>query len=197
MCPIDQFIRGFLFVVIFIELGTCCHPIILDWDFLTCAGAVIDCCQKGLYLNAIEMNISPPSDDSIHLCTDENNVIKAIALTAVRVLPKTQFLEALDYVEPITDTFMKKNLLLPHSIINMNPLENCLFVTSMSCENSFIAEGTCLAHFTPMNANFIEAFRLPDVPGKELLLPSAWSVDDILGYTIDLPLPASQQTDTV
>lgn len=52
-------------------------------------------------------------------------------------------------------------------------------MTNTSCQNSFIAEGTCLALFTPVDADYITAVSSPDM------------------FTIDPGLPAPQHTEVV
>lgn len=58
---------------------------------LSCAGAAISWWRNELYLYDIKTDESPSSNDIIRIWSDENDIIKAQALTVVRVFPKTVF----------------------------------------------------------------------------------------------------------
>lgn len=138
-CPSRVQIRESLYQVTFFVLASCSHPLILGWDFLSEAKALIDCSHRQLYLANTESDVSLVHDRNIRLCAAEDHILEPRTTRAVRTTSFKHVADSYGYVSPVIDLFVRKSIVIPHCLITSPSPNNFRWVTNVGTERYVIS----------------------------------------------------------
>lgn len=132
------------YIVIFTVLSSCVADVILGWDFLASADAVIDCGERQLHLNCSDIKDNPDSHPVLLRTTTDIN-LPPLTACAVTLASNTHFQDTYGLVEPLPTSFTQKGLLVPYSTVAVIGNRVNLYLTNASAIPIILPRGTAIA----------------------------------------------------
>lgn len=135
-------VAGVLHVVQFVVLGTCSHPMILGWDFLSSVDAVVDCGRSEVAISEDVFLDShygcPPKQNKLQVSRD--TVVHGGELALVPVVATFTCNRSL-LVEPCHDPLLRKDILLPFCLLDFSDGLAAVPVFNLSSTASLLPQG--------------------------------------------------------
>lgn len=146
-CTTRLSLGGVFHVVEFFVLASCSHEIILGWDFLSKASAIIDCSHSTIELSEVLPPAFPEPSNSYKVFVAEDTVIPPYSSMSV-VVSSSDPIQSDVLISPSKPTFAKTGLLTPYSFATFANKEALIMVTNSSSSNCLLPSGLVLGTAT-------------------------------------------------
>lgn len=190
-CTAQIVIQEQVHTVEFLVLPQCTCDIILGWDFLNTAQALVDCANSEIWTTEIADLKDSSLDTHIKLCTSDDIIVSPCSTTLVGISAPLN-ISADVLLEPHGESLARKGLILPHCIASLHRGMTSIPITNGGHLPLLLPKGFSMARAQPFQDTSIAAI----LPDSSMTYPKTWSSSsssEALFNTIDKSLPSDQQ----
>lgn len=188
-CTMPISISGITHIIVFTVLSSCVADLILGWDFLSAADALIDCASRELHLSSTDIIDDSSDSCSVPLQTDDDYIVPPHSALAIILVPDHSLSAPSCLVEPLPNAFTKKNIIVPYSLVAPTDDKVFIFATNPSPQPQILPRGTRLATITE---HFEHNFATLSEATPYVAFPPSTDVIENVGKMIDPTLTVMQ-----